>query len=155
MGAGATSQHSAAPGADHLAQDGPDLIGQRCIGISAGSLALGGGEVFVGDQRGIALCTGVLGVFQDPLHHVFVPRRGVLVVAGALPGHVLRDSQKGGPGQVLAEDVPHCVGLLGMRLGDPALDYVAEGNFSLPCHGLHQPFRQLQPVEEPELHFLR
>ena len=78
----------------------------------------------------------------------------MLVIADTLPGHILRGGQERGPGQVLPEDVPHRAGLLGVGLDQPVPDHIAEWDFSLPCHGSHQPFGELQPVQKPELHFL-
>ena len=155
MGAGAPRRPAAAQGADGLALDRLYLSGQRGVCIALSALALGGGEVLIGNQPGPAVRAGVFGIFQDTFDHIFVPARRVLVVADALMGHLLRNSEEGGPGLILAEDVLYRVRFLGLGLNHAAPDHVSEGDLSLPCHGSHQPFHQLQPVEEPESHFFR
>ena len=114
MAAGAPDQLGPAQAAHRFALNGPDFSGQRGICISDRPLALGGGEVLIGHQPGIALSAGVFGVFQDALDHVFVPLSRVLVVADALMGHLLRNSEEGGPGLILAEDVLYRVRFLGL-----------------------------------------
>lgn len=76
-------------------------------------------------------------------------RKSGICVADALPGYVLRDSQQGGPGQILAEDALHRAGLLREGLDQTISDLIAEGNLSLTRHGSHQPFRQFQPGLRP------